>query len=183
MSQEYHIKKDFAIIAFSIFLAFLLAQTGVLEVFFNALGSVKFLGSFLVGMFFVSIFTVAPASVVLAEIAKTAPSWEIAIFAGLGGMVGDFIIFKFIRDSFFEDIKYLLGQKGRERISLIFRSKWIRWLTPLLGILVIASPIPDEIGLTLMGFSKMKTAPFLLLSLVLNSIGILVIVSILKGIL
>jgi hypothetical protein len=40
--------------------------------------------------------------------------------------------------------------------------------------LIIASPFPDELGLMLMGLSKTNTKVFILLSFVLNFIGILV---------
>lgn len=70
----------------------------------------------------------------------------------------------------------LLGHQGSiKRIKAVFRLRFFRWLTWLLGGLIIASPLPDELGIGLLGFSKMKLAAFIPLSLIFNSLGILVI--------
>jgi len=50
-----------------------------------------------------------------------------------------------------------------------------RWSMVLFGALVIASPLPDEIGLAMMGLSKVKTLLFIPISFSLNAFGILII--------
>jgi len=35
--------------------------------------------------------------------------------------------------------------------------KYLSWSLPVIGAVIIASPFPDELGISLMGFSKMKT--------------------------
>jgi uncharacterized membrane protein YdjX (TVP38/TMEM64 family) len=47
----------------------------------------------------------------------------------------------------------------------------------VLGAIIIASPLPDEMGVGLMGISKLKTSQFILLSFVLNAIGIFIVVT------
>ena len=47
-----------------------------------------------------------------------------------------------------------------------------RFMTPLLGVLIIASPLPDEIGLALLGFSRAKTFQILPIAFIMNFIGI-----------
>jgi len=39
----------------------------------------------------------------------------------------------------------------------------------------VISPLPDELGLAMMGLSKMKTSLFIPISFILNSLGILAI--------
>ncbi|MEK9173271.1 MAG: hypothetical protein AAB594_01705 [Patescibacteria group bacterium] len=167
--------RDLAIVALSVFVAVNLAGSGAVEKFLVNTEGLVFLGSFLAGLFFVSIFTVAPAMVAIVEIAKTGtPLWELAIFGGLGAMLGDLLIFRFVRDRISEDISKLIeGRKGRW--LKIFKFKSFRWVAAFLGAVVVASPLPDELGLAMMGFSKMKTTTFLPLSFILNSAGILVI--------
>jgi len=173
--SESGLPRDLAIVALSVLIAISLAKSGWIEKFLVNTEGIIFLGSFLAGLFFTSIFTVAPAAVVIVEIAKSGtPLWELAIFGGLGAMIGDLVIFRFVRDRISEDISNLIGErKGRWRKVLKFRS--FRWLAAFLGAVVVASPLPDEVGLAMMGFSKMKTKSFLPLSFVLNSAGILVI--------
>ncbi|MDP3800322.1 MAG: hypothetical protein Q8Q90_02755, partial [bacterium] len=63
-----------------------------------------------------------------------------------------------------------------ENSSIIkfFRKSFLRWFTPFLGALIIASPFPDELGLVLMGLSKTNTKVFIPVSFGLNFIGILI---------
>lgn len=64
----------------------------------------------------------------------------------------------------------------------IFRLRIFRWSIAFLGALVIASPLPDELGLMMLGFSKIKTSFFVPISFLLNFLGILVIGLIAKAI-
>ena len=52
----------------------------------------------------------------------------------------------------------------------------------MLGGIIIASPFPDELGISLLGFSKMKTTAFIPVSLIFNFLGILAIGLIAKAI-
>jgi hypothetical protein len=90
-------------------------------------------------------------------------------------MCGDYLLFWFFRDHVARDIDYLLGHKKIMRWRKLFGAKSVRWLTPFLGALVLASPLPDEIGLAMLGFAKLKTRTFLVLSYVFNVIGILLV--------
>ena len=169
------IVKDIGIILFSILVAVILVKTGVVKELLTTTREAEILGSFLAGIFFVSIFTAVPATVALAEIAQSNSIWLVAIFGGVGALVGDLIIFRFVRDHISEDITYLINKSKSKRLVSIFRLRSFKWLMPFLGALVVASPFPDEIGLTMMGLSKMKTALFVPLSFFLNSVGILII--------
>lgn len=179
--QQKRIARDIAIIVVSIIGAVLIATTESLREFLTSAAEIKFLGSFLAGMFFISIFTAAPASVVLVEIALSNSLFEVAFFGGLGAMVGDLIIFRFIKDDLAEDIRWLIGKNRERRIASIFKLHHSRWLIHFLGALVVASPLPDELGLAMMGLSKMRMALFIPLSFVLNFFGILFIALIAKG--
>ena len=170
-----HLVKDFVILALSVMLAIILARTGILEDFLTSTQELRVIGSLLAGAFFTSMFSVAPATVVIAEIAKTTPVLEVAFFGGIGALLGDVIIFRFIKDNLAKDFLYLIKKSGSERWFGIFRLKLFKWLVPLIGAIVIASPLPDELGLAMMGLSKMKSSLFVPISFSLNFLGILII--------
>ncbi len=175
-NHKNNLMRDFGIIALSIIVAILLIKTGAIQEILKQTRDLWFLDSFIAGMFFTSIFTTAPAIVALGEIAQSSQSViPVAILGGLGALCGDLIIFRFMRDRFGEDIMYLIRNSGNDRLRSIIRLKSFRWLTFFLGALIIASPLPDELGLTMMGFSKTKTSLFIPVSFVFNSLGILVI--------
>ncbi|MCC7436766.1 hypothetical protein IT402_02755, partial [Candidatus Nomurabacteria bacterium] len=71
---------------------------------------------------------------------------------------------------------------GGTGLSRIISTPYFAWLAPVIGAIIIASPLPDEIGVGLIGISKMKNWQFLVLSFVLNSLGILLIVTLAKSI-
>lgn len=168
--------QDIAIILLSVVIAVILERTDVLIKILTSTKELELLGSFIAGMFFTSGFTTAPAIVTLGEIARANSILPTAIFGAMGAVVGDLIIFRFIRDRFSEHLMEIIKHQGAgKRIKMLFKLKFFRWLTFLVGGLIIASPLPDELGIGLLGFSKMRTAWFIPLSFTFNFIGILLI--------
>ncbi|MFA6341146.1 MAG: hypothetical protein WCX27_02845 [Candidatus Paceibacterota bacterium] len=170
------LSQDLAIIALSVVVAVILTETGVLIKMLSSTKELELLGSFIAGMFFTSIFTVAPSVVTLGEIARSNSVILTAIFGGAGAVVGDLVIFRFIRDRFSGHIMDLVRHQGAgRRMKALLKLRSFKWLTFFVGGLIIASPLPDELGISLLGFSKMKTRWFIPLSFVFNSAGILLI--------
>mgnify|MGYP001579394215 CR=1 FL=1 len=174
----YYIKNniigDIGIIIISIIVAINLVRTGTLSEFLNLTKGILFLDSFIAGMFFTSAFTTAPSIVTLGEIARSFQSvFLVAFFGSLGAMCGDLIIFRFMRNTLGEDINYLFSIPKSKRLTSIFKTRFFKWFTFLLGAFIIASPLPDEVGVMMMGFSKIKTSLFILISFVFNFLGIL----------
>ncbi len=175
-SGKIFILQDLAIIFLSIVLAIVLLKTGVLVKLLTSIQGLELFGSFVAGMFFTSVFTTAPAMVTLGEITLTNSILLTVLFGAAGAVVGDLIIFYFIRDRFYEHLLSLAKYKETiEKIKSLFQLRFFRWLTFLVGGLIIASPLPDELGISLLGFSKMKTSRFILFAFTFNFIGILLI--------
>ncbi len=168
--------QDIAIIVLSIFVAVILIKTEVLTKILTSTQELKLLGSFIAGMFFTSVFTTAPAIATLGEIARTNSVALTALFGGMGAVVGDLIIFRFVRDKLSEHLMELIKHEGAgKRVRALFRLRSFRWFTALVGGLIIASPLPDELGISLLGCEKMKTLRFIPLSFAFNFIGIFLI--------
>ncbi|MDD5163502.1 MAG: hypothetical protein PHD95_04820 [Candidatus ainarchaeum sp.] len=149
----------------------------------QALLALNYLGSFFAGIFFVYGFTAAPATAILLIIAKQQNIVVSCLVAGIGSVIGDLIIFKIIRHSFQDEIDEL----SREEISLQIEKSIPGFLKKYLAVifagLIIASPLPDEIGVSLLAMAtKISQKKFIVLSYVLNTIGIFVILLIGSGI-
>lgn len=167
---------DMLIIALSMYVAVVLVKTGVLSNILTSTLELEFVGSFIAGLFFTSIFTTAPAIVTLGEMARINSIVPVAIFGALGAVVGDLIIFRFVRDKFSEHVFELVSHRSMwKRMKTLFRLKLFRCASFFVGGLIIASPLPDELGISLLGFSKIKTSWFVPLSFVFNFIGIVLI--------
>lgn len=176
ISRKGQLIRDLAICVLSVGTAILLLQNGALGNLVASAEGLELFGSFVAGLFFTSVFTVAPATVVLGALARSNSIFWVAALGGLGALIGDFIIFRFIRDSVSEDITYLVERtKGGKKLLAVFRNRKLGWFTSVLGALIVASPLPDEIGLAMMGLSKTKTSLFIPLSFLLNFAGILIV--------
>jgi hypothetical protein len=142
----------------------------------ESLGNTGYIGAFFAGIFIVSVFTAAPAAVVLFNLANNLHPLEIALLAGLGGMFGDYVIFRYAKDKVFVELAPLFRKVTTHRITKLYYTPYFMWLTPILGMIFIASPGPDEIGVGLLGLSKIKRWQFLLVTFGLNFGGILLVV-------
>ncbi len=169
------------IIALSIVLAVYLVSSGVLERLFSISQELNYIAAFITGIFFTSVLTMAVAAVSFVKIAPTMPPFILALYGALGAVIGDAIIFFFVKDALAEDVMELIKASGFRRYLSIFRLRLFRWLLPLLGALILASPISDELGLALMGLSKVRPWVVLSFAFVLNFIGIFAIAVAVRG--
>lgn len=178
MSRHRHWKyRNTTLLVVSLVLLFLLADTEVAHALIKQIGTYGYLGAAITGIFFVSTFTVAPASVVLFHLAQEFNPILIALFAGGGAVVGDLLIFRFLKDGVFDEMRPLIKKLGGSHFSVLFRTPYFAWLLPVVGAFIIASPFPDEVGIGLLGLSKITWWQFALLAFILNALGIFVIVS------
>lgn len=166
------------ILILSLVLLYVFADYPFIKNFISSIGALGYLGAFITGIFFVSIFTVAPASVILFDLANTLNPILVAILAGFGTVLGDYIIFSFLRDKLFNELKPLFYKFGGTLLKKLFLTPYFSWLIPIFGAVIIASPLPDETGITMLGLSKVKIWQFLLITFLLNSAGIFILVTI-----
>lgn len=173
LSRRLH--KDLFWFVVSIALALFLVHTGIVIHLLASATQLKLVGSFVAGLFFTSLFTIAPAGIVLAHIAETTPIMIVAFLGALGAMIGDLVIYKFLQNNLTEDINDLLALPRYRRIKRLFGVRKLRILRPFIGAIVIISPLPDEIGLALLGLSRVPVSIMLPLTFMLNFFGILLI--------
>jgi len=127
-------------------------------------------------MLFVSTFGFSTGVVTLLILAEKLSLPLIGIIAGAGGVFGDFMLFRFVKDRLVTEIKPIYDSMDHNHhLIKLLHTKHFRWMFPVFGAIVIASPLPDEVGVTLMGISKMKTRTFLLLSFILNVSGVILV--------
>ena len=173
--QRSNVWRDMSIVFLSVLVAIILIKTGALRSLLGATQAMGFIGSFIAGIFFTSIFTSVPATVALIEISSSHSLFWTAFFGGLGALCWDFVIFRFVRGGILNDLLHRGFQNPNpEWFVQLFKPRPLRWITPFIGAIIVASPFPDEIGLAMMGLSKMSTRTFVPLSFLLNFMGIFV---------
>ena len=144
--------------------------------------SLGYFGTFLTGMLFAYGFTAAPATAIFLILSQHQNIYFACLIGGMGALISDLLIFKFIRVSFNDEIEKL----SKEKIVMYFNnhtpSIFKRYLLPAFAGFLIASPLPDEIGVTLMAsVSSISSRAFSILSYSLNTAGILIIMKIGSG--
>ncbi len=156
-----------------------------------SLGKAQYAGAFVAGMLFVSIFTVALGAMVLVVLSEQLPVLTLVLVAGSGAVLADLVLFRFIRTGLLEEIvriernaqDALFHQKSFKRTYRTARRVWHRWkhatssryrawTLPLLGLIVLASPLPDEIGIGLLGISHVRTVNLIVLLFIIKPASI-----------
>lgn len=168
--------KNTTLLIISVILVLFLADTEIAHILVRKIESYGYFGAAITGMFFVSTFTVVPASIALFHLAQDANPFLIALYGGAGSVLGDLLIFRFFRDGVFKELRALMPRR-RSYLAALMRTKYFAWIVPVVGALIIISPFPDELGIAMMGLTRIKTWQFILLTFVLNVIGIFSIVT------
>ncbi|HEX7724831.1 MAG TPA: hypothetical protein VF438_03805 [Candidatus Paceibacterota bacterium] len=173
--HQRHLIQDFLIVAASVIVAILLAETTFLDTVILGSTVAAPLKAFVAGLFFTSAFTTAPAIVILGKLAQTNSAILVGLVGALGAVCGDFLLFSFVRSRLAADMKYLLSTRAATKFRYIVHMRLFRWISPFVALLIIASPLPDELGITLLGLTKTKTSVFVPFTFVANFVGILIV--------
>jgi hypothetical protein len=167
--------RDIVIILLGVFITLLLVRMGALGKILTATEEQAYISSFVAGIFFTSVFTIAPASIALAVVSHSNSPYIVALWGALGAMLGDLFLFLFIRDVFADDVEGISIVRRWKKAIMRPHFGFLRLLMPFLGALLIASPLPDELGLALLGFSRTSTFFLLPIAFTMNFLGILLI--------
>ena len=165
---------------FSFVLAYILFATGVLHTVVASLNGHGLVSVFLGGLLFSFGFTSAFGIAIFIEVSPYISPWIAAPIGGVGAFLSDLMIFQFVRFSLFHDeVRRLRESRVIQFFRRCFHHESIS--DAMRGILlwsfagiVIASPLPDEFGVTLVSsVSTMRPRQFAVLCFLLNTAGIL----------
>lgn len=165
----------------SCMLAYALGHAGMFKWIEVHLNSGGYLTAFLAGLLFSFGFTTPFAIGLFITLAPDVHPVQAAILGGAGALLSDLLLFSFARLSLKDELHRLsltrmwhclIGMLHRERFHPALRKTAL----VLTAGLIIASPLPDEIGVTMLGgATRMNGRAFGVLSYALNTLGILTI--------
>ena len=116
-------------------------------------------------------FTASLGAVVLFALVPDYSPVMLALLGGFGATVADLTIFRFMKGTLHKEvlkishspiIKYIVQSRAA-------RTKWIRNAA---GFFIIASPLPDEIGIALISMTRMNEETFRIVDFCANVLGI-----------
>src|SRR3989344_9213962 len=115
-----------------------------------ALAPLGYLGIFITGILYTYGFTSAIATAALLILAGDQNIFVAAIIGGIGAVIGDLAIFKFIKHSVDDEFRNLTKEKAISYIISHIPKKLKKHLAIVIGCLVLSSPLPDEVGVSLL---------------------------------
>jgi len=137
----------------------------------HTLDDIGYFSGLVAGAFSVSFFTAVPALVLILDLAQQFDAFTLALLVALGSVVGDWLILKFYEERIFTELAPLIDKFNIRRLKESLERPATRWILVVAGAFVISSPLPDEVGLALMGISRSNRWAVLAICFVLNLIG------------
>lgn len=174
---RYH-KLIFLII--SIIFAFLLFRHPFISHAILNLDKLNYLGFFIAGILLTFGFS-TPFAIGFFIIAQPESFFLAALIGGLGAMCGDLLIFRIIKFSFMNEFRELEKTKVIKEIEdIIKHNKHIlirHYLLYVFAGILIATPLPDEIGVSMLaGLTTVNPRKLAVISFLLHSLAIFLIV-------
>ena len=169
----------FLLLFITFLLAYLLFYGRNNLAFYQFIISTGYFGIFIAGLMFSYGFTAAPAISLFLILAESQNIYAATLIGGFGALLSDLTIFMFVRASFADEIEKLSKEKLIVKLNHHTPGKLKKYFLPVLAGFIIASPLPDEIGVTLLASVRsISTRLFAVVSYLLNTLGILVILSV-----
>ncbi len=150
--------------------------------FIENTGDMGYIGAFISGFFFSSLFTAPIATAALIILGKTLNPFLIALVGAFGAASADIIIYSAVRKSIekfseeIDELKLFIERHSPVHINpanrLLHELKF--YFTPILAGFIMASPLPDELAVGLLGAAHYGKKKMLIISYVANFIGIVI---------
>lgn len=173
--------KNIILFGTGILVAFLISKVPGFRELLLKIRDFGYFGAFLAGILFTSTFTVVAGALILIDLAREFPIFPLILCSGLGAVLSDFLVFSFAKNKITGEVEPLykelesIGKKNH--LQKLMHTKYFGWTLPVVGAFIMASPLPDELGVSLLGISNIKPVRFLLISLCSHSLGMFLLVS------
>lgn len=163
--------------------ASLLFHYGAFDVMVQGLNGHGYISIFIAGLLFSFGFTTPFAIAIFITASPQVDLLPAMVIGGVGALLSDVCIFEFVRFSMADEFEKLSHVSVVQRIHALFHheqipEKFRLYMLWSVAGMIIASPLPDEIGVTLLsGAMRIETRKFALICFIFNSLGILFILS------
>jgi hypothetical protein len=177
MKRKFHYPK-LTILVLCIILSYFIFSNPKFTVWMNYLDGLTYLSSFIAGLFFSYGFSTPFAVGFFLKLNVVNPI-PVALVAGLGALISDLIIFKLIRLSMMGEFNRIKKAKPFRIINYFLKetitSSLMSYILALLAGIILASPLPDELGISILaGLTRIKIYKLAVISYICNTLGILI---------
>ena len=142
----------------------------------DALVFMGYLGTFLAGLLYPYSLTSAAGTGILLILAKEQNLLLAGVIAGIGALISDVILFFFVKHGFSDEVQKLSKEKIVRSINRRIPDSIRVYLIAAFASLLIASPLPTEIGIMLMtSIKNVSFKKFIILVYLLHASAIFII--------
>jgi hypothetical protein len=142
----------------------------------NALVFMGYFGTFLAGLLYPYALTSAAGTGILLILAKEQNILLAAVIAGIGALISDILIFLFVKHGFGDEVQKLSKETVVQTVNRWIPDSVRVYLLATLASVLIASPLPTEIGIMLMtAIKNMSVKKFIIIVYILHATAIFVI--------
>jgi hypothetical protein len=160
----------------SVIVVYFLFSGLLYELLHNALLFLGYFGTFLAGLLYPYSFTTAAGTAILLILAKEQNILLAGIIASIGALISDIIIFFFVKYSFGNEVQTLSKESAVQTLSRLIPDSFRAYLLATFACILIAAPLPTEIGILLMtSVKKISTKKFVVIVYILHVSAIFVI--------
>lgn len=175
--QKFEYKHTTLLVA-SLAIFILLLDTAIMTSFLGVIEGLGTLGMFLAGVLYVSVFTAAASVVIIYEMAQTFNPWLVIVVASFGSVLGDLLIMLTFENKFAGELTKILQKMKFDKVLGVLKRPRLRPLFLMMGLAIVGSPIPDEVGITLMDLTHYSRFKILTMAFFANMFGIAAIVGV-----
>jgi uncharacterized membrane protein YdjX (TVP38/TMEM64 family) len=142
----------------------------------DALVFMGYFGTFLAGLLYPYALTSAAGTGILLILAKEQNLLLAGVIAGIGALISDIILFLFVKHGFGDEVQKLSKETVVRTIIRRIPDSVRVYLLAIFAGLLIASPLPTEIGIMLMtSIKNMSVKKFVIIVYILHASAIFII--------
>ncbi len=142
----------------------------------NALVFMGYFGTFFAGLLYPYALTSAAGTGILLILAKEQNLLWAGIIAGIGALISDISLYLFVKHSFSDEVQKLSKETVVRTVNRLIPDSIRVYLIAFLACVLIASPLPTEIGIMLMtSIRNMSAKKFVIVIYALHASAIFII--------
>lgn len=176
--HHHHKRRNVFLLMLGVTLAIVLTITPLLNTILDYLSPHPLITAFIAGMLFASTFTVATGGILLIKLSELYSPVLLVLFAGMGAAFCDYLIFSLVKEKAPTHVAPIYKNMfNHSHLHKILHTHYFAWTLPVLGAIVMASPLPDEVAISIMGISKLSGIKFIIIALSSHLIGMTTIIA------
>jgi hypothetical protein len=165
-----------AVAVSAIILFIIVFDSAIVQTALDEIHTLHYLGVIIGGALYTSLFTTAPGIAILLSFSDMYSPLTIALVGAVGSVIGDWIILKVFEERIGYELTPLVKKFHLKGFFKRLKRKKARDRTILLGMFAIGSPLPDEVGIGLLGIAHLPVVSLLIITYLLNAAGLLLLV-------